>query len=134
MPIMFKKNLWLILGCFDVVIILFLSLISAQTLKKFSWTDIIGVDKIGHFTFYAAAAGCFTWHYKINRSKNSYLWIWILLFVMGALIEFLQWRIVNGRQLDYLDQCANTLGISTGIFLAYKISPFKFSYYSEENE
>ncbi len=113
-----SSKTWLYFGIADVLLILILSLISLNTLKKIHLSDLASLDKLAHLSLYGFAAFCFGVYYKINHHILSYplTKIFITLFVLGFSIEWLQSFTHLGRQFDYLDQLANSLGIIIGCF------------------
>jgi len=50
--------------------------------------------------------------------RSRYLLIALLLFAMGVTVEFAQGWMHAGRQRDFSDVVANTLGIAAGIGLS----------------
>ncbi len=118
------NKFWLWSGISLVILIVILSLSSLHTLQKLNLFDIFAWDKLGHFLFYGATMFCFCIHCKIFYSDYSYriMLLAIFLFCMGISLEFLQYKLAEGRMMDWLDQLANTCGIICFYFLQNKFS------------
>lgn len=90
-----------------VFCIITLSLLPSNSIPKFSWTNFLAIDKLGHFTCYGLTAWSFTKYsllkYKINR--NWY--IGSSLFLLGVMLEVLQFCLKQGRRFDVLDVFAS---------------------------
>jgi VanZ family protein len=102
-------RLWLVIGWTLVVGCLYVSLMPVRSLPH------TGVsDKIEHAGAYALLALWFAGLYPRSR----YVIIGIGLFMMGVTIEWAQGAMHLGRQSDYRDVIANTIGIVAGLVLA----------------
>jgi VanZ family protein len=102
-------RLWLVSGWMLVVGCLYLSLVPASALPQ------TGVsDKVEHSLAYAVLALWFAGLYPRSR----YGIIGIGLFAMGVAVEWAQGAMHMGRQSDYHDVIANTIGIVAGLGLA----------------
>ena len=122
-----RNKFWLQSGIFLSLVIIALSLSSIHTLHKLNLSQLFEWDKLGHFLFYGATMFCFCIHCKIFYSDYSYrmMIVGFLLFCMGISLEYLQYKLAEGRLLDWLDQLANTCGIIAFYFLQKKLG-YKF--------
>ncbi len=71
-------------------------------------------DKVLHFTGYFLLA---TWFGGVAR-RARYWAVGVGLVVLSGLIEIAQGLMHNGRDAEWLDFLANTLGVTTGLILA----------------
>ena len=102
-------RLWLVMGWMLVAGCLYVSLMPARSLPH------TGVsDKVEHAAVYAVLSLWFAGLYPRSR----YIVIGIGLFIMGVGVEFAQGAMHLGRQSDYRDVIANTVGIVCGLVLA----------------
>ena len=100
---------WLVIGWLLVMAAIVVSLVPGQALPH------LGVsDKLEHTTTYAALTLWFAGLYPRAR----YVWIGFWMFALGVGIEFAQGAMQLGRQRDYLDVIANSVGIGLGLTLA----------------
>ncbi|MBK6354714.1 MAG: VanZ family protein [Saprospiraceae bacterium] len=100
------------------VAIVILSLIPSNSLPKLNFKDLVGIDKLGHLFFYGNA--CF--FFLLGRSSKIYgvhlfLSTCIPLVGLGLLMELFQAAMLLGRNFDYFDMLANTLGVILAIAL-----------------
>lgn len=102
--------LWQLLGWVLVVGAIVLSLLPVAQLPP-----INANDKLEHAITYAVLALWFAGMYPRSR----YVWIGALLFFMGLFIEWAQGAMQLGRQRDYRDVIANSVGIGVGLALAF---------------
>jgi VanZ family protein len=72
-------------------------------------------DKIVHFTGYFLLA---TWFGGVAR-RTRYWLVGLALLALGGSIEIAQGAMHNGRDAEWLDMLANTLGVTSGLGLAY---------------
>jgi VanZ family protein len=75
--------------------------------------EIFGWDKAEHFTAYFGIAVLATLGWGLRRSL---VWVFLGVVALGGTLELLQ--MVTGRDAEWLDQLANTLGAATGMALA----------------
>jgi VanZ family protein len=101
--------LWQALGWVLVIGATVASLVPGPQLPQ-----IPSSDKFLHALTYAVLAVWFAGLYPRAR----YVWIGALLFFMGLAIEWAQGAMELGRQRDYRDVIANSLGIGVGLALA----------------
>jgi len=102
-------------------IIVLLSLMPKGAIKPFSITDLVGIDKIGHFTFYAVLVFLYQLSHKNRKTtrlfeKNTFLLLCIVSFY-SFLIELSQSSNLLGRNFDILDLIANIAGSICGVFI-----------------
>jgi VanZ family protein len=72
-------------------------------------------DKVIHFLGYFALA---MWFAGVTRTKR-YPLVGVLLIVLGGLLEILQGLMHNGRNAEWLDLLADSLGVAAALGLAY---------------
>lgn len=72
-------------------------------------------DKVVHFTGYFLLA---TWFGGVAR-RTRYWAVGLGLITLGGTIEIAQGLMHNGRDAEWLDMLANTLGVTLGLGLAY---------------
>jgi VanZ family protein len=101
--------LWQVLGWALAIGATIASLVPGQQLPT-----IPSGDKVLHLLTYAVLAVWFAGLYPRTR----YVWIAALLFLMGLSIEWAQGAMSLGRQRDYRDVIANSLGIGLGLAIA----------------
>ena len=108
------------------VLVVILSLSSPTLVMELSWTDMTGIDKMGHLVFYCVLT---LWvFYGFFRLPKRYRYtgtITALICVLfGTGMELLQGWMRVGRQFEYLDILANVVGVLCGycifIFLLKK--------------
>ena len=101
--------LWQVLGWLLVIGAITLSLLPSTQLPP-----INANDKVEHALTYCVLSLWFAGLYP----RSSYIVIGGLLFFMGVGIEWAQGAMALGRQRDYLDVIANSVGIFVGLVLA----------------
>jgi VanZ family protein len=72
-------------------------------------------DKALHFTGYFLLA---TWFGGVAR-RTRYWIVWLGLLALGGTMEIAQGLMHNGREAEWLDMLANTLGVTLGLGVAY---------------
>jgi len=72
-------------------------------------------DKLVHFVGYFALA---MWFAGVTRARR-YPLVGVLLIGLGGLLEILQGMMNNGRQAEWLDLLADSLGVIAALGLAY---------------
>ena len=72
--------------------------------------EVFGWDKAEHFTAYFGIAllAALAW-----GLKRSLIWVFVAVVALGGTLELLQ--MVTGRDAEWLDQLANTLGAAAGM-------------------
>lgn len=102
-------RVWLVIGWAMVALAILVSLLPGGKLPP------TGVnDKFGHGLVYTLLAVWFAGIYPRSR----YLVIGLGLFLMGVAVEWAQGAMNLGRQSDFRDVIANSVGISMGLCLA----------------
>lgn len=72
-------------------------------------------DKLIHFSAYWLMT---LWFAGVLQ-RRRYPWLAVALFALGGVIELLQGAMGFGRDADWRDLLANTLGIATALAVAY---------------
>ena len=80
-----------------------------------SFAHLFVSDKLLHFTGYFALA---SWFGGVTR-KRRYPLVGVCLIALGGALEIGQLLMNNGREGEWLDFAANTLGVSIGLTVAY---------------
>ena len=80
-------------------------------------------DKIGHFGMYAVWA--FFLYYAFRKKSvvtfsNAFWYSFMIISLIGIILEFAQDTITQGRSFEYADMLANTFGAFVGSFAARK--------------
>jgi len=95
------------------IVVTILSLTSVSIVPKFVWSDLIGIDKLGHMVFYCILALLvfygFIRHHQ--RFRHVVLWTVTLCSGFGVLMEVLQLCMRAGRQFEFLDILADVIGV-----------------------
>jgi hypothetical protein len=109
-------------------IIFFLSLSTSENINKVWFLNFKFSDKLAHLGMY----GFLTLVYLIERTaflrssqatrKTRWFYVWWIILI-GAGIEFLQ-PVIVGRDKDFWDFIANTIGILVGYLLFYYIKKY----------
>jgi VanZ family protein len=102
-----------------LIVIMFACLMPGDRMPGMSFfSKIPHLDKIVHFTMYFIFAlflmSGFSRQYK-KTSAKAYIFSFILSFLLGVLIEFIQEKI--GRSYDMYDMIANTVGVIVSLLL-----------------
>ena len=112
----FKFSLFLSL------VILYLSLKSADELNKVQFLNIDHFDKIVHFSMYFALMSVILFESRKTALKiNSILLLALYPFLYGILLEILQATVTTTRYGSIYDAIFNTLGIILSIAFWYVI-------------
>ncbi|HMS97212.1 MAG: VanZ family protein [Saprospiraceae bacterium] len=100
-------------------VIVLLSALSGNTVKKIMVVNFFGIDKLGHLIMY----GTLTWLWILalmhnTSKKRSMCFAFAISTFVGFLMEIGQKFIFTGRSFEYDDMIANTVGsiLSIGIF------------------
>ena len=109
LPLRYPR-LWVALGWLFVVAAVGVCLLPGQDLGALANYN----DKLMHATGYTALVIWFTGIYPRSR----YVAIAVLLFGMGVAVEYLQEWMHAGRQRDWADVLANSVGIIIGVSLS----------------
>lgn len=111
------------------ILLAVVSLMSAAFVSRISWSDLTGMDKVGHLVCYLIFGllviyGFFRQSVRPDRAGIKMVLICILF---GVLMECIQLWMHAGRQFEYPDIAANVIGV----LIAYCIFIFslKKKYY-----
>jgi hypothetical protein len=120
---MFGNNprLYLVLAWSLVLSIIILSILPGSSIPKFDLLNFLAIDKIGHLMFYGMAAWSFLKYFSLKYQSVPLLKIGVLLFLLGVLLELLQYSMHQGRSFDLLDVLTNGLGVYCGLNYFEKI-------------
>jgi VanZ family protein len=105
------KRVWLALGGLMLAVVFAVSVNTLPTIL----VAIMMHDKIAHALAYACLM---VWFSQIFRHEVTRMLLVIGLSLFGLGMEFIQ-GLVPGRQLDYQDMVANTVGITCSWALAH---------------
>ncbi len=101
------------------LMILIEAYLSLRTFKDVA--VVADYDKLLHFSIHAANAVVAALAFPAAR---AYVFVLVLLFLLGPLIELLQ-HFVPGRDASVFDQLANTAGLLTGAIIGRWLLPGK---------
>jgi VanZ family protein len=101
--------LWWVVGYVLVVLTVNESLVTDPAALP-----IVTNDKVVHFTGYFLLA---SWFGGVARPRRYWL-VALGLLILGGGIEIAQGIMHNGRDAEWLDMLANTLGVTAGLGLA----------------
>jgi VanZ family protein len=119
---MVKKNL---LSILVALIIMYLSLASADTFDEVPVFDIPFLDKIVHFGMYFGLMSTLIFENRKNLKNNNLLYlIGLIPLFYGILMEFLQSIITRSRDGNIYDVFANLSGIIISILLWLAVKPY----------
>lgn len=104
-------TLWIWLSAIAVVITGELLPGSSKVLRLVAFTRVS--DKLQHFAAYCVLAAIPAFGFERRRGIAAAL----SMIVLGVALEFLQ-RLVPGRDFEWLDMAANTLGVLSGILVS----------------
>ena len=90
-------------------------------MPKLNYLDLLSIDKLGHAIFYGSACYFFFKGSKTITKTTTFI-IFGGLFMLGFCLEILQAILASGRTFDYLDQLANTIGITLGLTFYLKFN------------
>jgi VanZ family protein len=119
---MLRKNIFSILVA---LVILYLSLASAETFNKIPVFHFRGMDKVVHFGMYAVFMGVLLYENRIRINTGRRLALVALIpFIFGATLELMQSWLTTTRTGSIYDLLFNLFGIlfSIGIYLLAKNS------------
>ena len=88
-----------------------------ESLQHHVWkvAEMISWDKANHFTGYFLLT---TWFTGVAQ-RSRYLMVGALLIAFGGTLEIAQGVMHEGRTADWFDFLANSLGVSSGVTLAF---------------
>jgi VanZ family protein len=107
------QSLWLASAWLLVGVVVYLSLARLDV-----DIPVGGGDKFGHVLAYGVLA---FWFMQVYATSASRIAIFAGLIIMGITLEFVQGYV--GRQFDYVDIAANTLGVFVGWVLSPPRTP-----------
>ena len=112
---MVKKN---ILSILVALIILYLSLASADTFEEVPLIDVPNLDKVVHFCMYFGLMSVIIFENRrtIKNNKQLFLIALVPLFY-GILMELLQLTLTTSRSCSFFDVTFNSAGILVSIFI-----------------
>lgn len=86
-------------------------------IPRIGWSEIAGMDKVGHLVFYCVLALWMMYGFfrLPGRFKYMVIWTMALCVIFGICMELLQAGMRAGRQFEYPDILANVVGV----FIAY---------------
>ena len=112
---MIRNNKWSI---FSALVILYLSLASADALNRIPVIHFKGMDKLVHFCMYAFFMGVLLFeNRKRIKSKSDILKISLVPLFFGALLEILQSCLTTTRTGSIADLLFNIAGILFSIIV-----------------
>ena len=113
-----SNKVYALAGIFWTIVIVFLSLVSADQVSVISIWDITGIDKVSHLVSYLLHT--FLWCMATRNSKIPVYFVLIFSASFGIIMEICQFYLFNGRTFELLDVLANILGSLAGIILFKK--------------
>lgn len=119
---MVKKNKFsLILA----LIIAYLSLANAKTFSEVPLYNIPFADKIVHFIMYFSLMSVIIFeNRKYPKSTGQLIFLALIPFLYGALMEILQSTLTISRSGSIYDAAANLAGVVASVLLWVLIKPF----------
>jgi VanZ family protein len=115
--IMIKNNIFSILVA---LIILFLSLVNAQTFEKVSLNKIPNFDKFVHFAMYFGLMSVIIFENRISlRNIRRLLFVSLIPFSYGILLEFLQAFFTSTRSGSLYDALADFAGVYVAVLIGF---------------
>jgi VanZ family protein len=119
---MVKKNKFsLILA----LIIAYLSLANSKTFSEVPLYNIPFADKIVHFIMYFSLMSVIIFeNRKYLKSTGQLIFLALIPFLYGALMEILQSTLTISRSGSIYDAAANLAGVVTSVLLWFLIKPF----------
>lgn len=117
---MIRKNFFSII---TALIIMFLSLASAETFKKIPVYHFRGIDKVVHFCMYLIFTGVILFENRKTISRTGHLFLIALIpLFFGGLMELLQSWLTTTRTGSIFDLLFNILGILFSLLIFRFIS------------
>lgn len=99
------------------IVILVLSLISANKIPHFAWSDFIALDKVAHIGMYFVFALLLNAGFYCSGRKERRVREYVLFGALfGLIVEGLQYVSHTGRHFEWADVAANTLGMYLGVW------------------
>ena len=111
---------WKFISVINLILIIYLSFFIVP-----GSSDIPGfiphVDKLGRFILYGFQAISLSMYLKKYVDKNLNSSIFIICFIIGLVIEYLQPILTNNRVFDYFDILANLLGVVLSLIILSRL-------------
>jgi VanZ like family len=108
---------------FVIMLVIFvLSILSSGSMTAFQFTDLLAVDKVGHFFAYGSLS--FFYYFGVRRTRhripnrNEIFVIIAVCAAYGILLELCQLYVFTSRSYEFADMIANTLGAASGVMVA----------------
>jgi VanZ family protein len=84
-------------------------------------------DKIYHVTAYLILALLWVFYFKPFKTKYTPYLVFLASFILGYVLELLQYLLNPNRTYDTFDLIANTIGALFGTFIATKLNSDKLN-------
>ncbi len=103
--------------------IFILCAIPGKNLPHYSWTDLLSVDKLVHFTMFFVLTALFksgivqSHHFVSTHNKI----LIVAAIAYGALLELMQSYCYTDRSGSWFDLLANSLGAMAGVYFFNKL-------------
>lgn len=123
---MYKSFFYFVPSVVWAVIIFALSTNTPVEIGPTEWLDFLSIDKVGHFTFYCIFCvllcwGFFRTEHPLKTISATKLVIAVtVVMVYGVIMELLQLKFYEGRQLEFMDMIANAIGAIIGAIVFRK--------------
>lgn len=101
------------------VLITALTLMPSDKIEVFSWSAIIGIDKVGHMAVFGILYVLHMMSKKQRPDKAIDYNFLIIAALFGFLLEVLQNYMYLGRHFDVLDIIANIIGLLIAAVVIY---------------
>jgi VanZ family protein len=82
-------------------------------------------DKIYHFLAYVGLAILWITYFKPNKRKYTLSFVFIVVILLGVLLELIQHQLNPNRTYDTYDLMANCLGVTIGTLIAARLHILK---------
>jgi len=123
---MYKSFFYFVPSVVWAVIIFALSTNTPVEIGPTEWLDFLSIDKVGHFTFYCIFCVLLCWgffktaHPLKTISATKLVIAVTVVMVYGVIMELLQLKFYEGRQLEFMDMIANAIGAIIGAIVFRK--------------
>jgi hypothetical protein len=111
----FSDRFYQVIALLWLVLILLLSLLSSGVVSSFNILDFVGIDKMGHLTFYSILS--LLWFLALRKRKYTAFAINISIIFFGIIMEIAQVLLNAGRMFEWADVLANTIGTLIGFYI-----------------
>lgn len=112
----------LILAVFWTAFIVYGLVSEPSGIPRFPWLVKPGVDKVIHAILFAVEAGLLTATFSHINQKLVPLYVLLWCFLLGGMLEVIQYYWVNGRNGDVVDLLADIFGAVAGIWFVRTFS------------